>query len=392
GGIVNGISKSGTKRIAGDLFEFDRNAAFNARNFFAASKDQLKRNQFGGTVGGPVIVPDLYKGHDRTFFFFGYQATRLRNTATRNAFVPTTANLNGDFSALLDPINPNNAFHRIIRVVDPQTGQPFPGKIIPTARCDRASLNLAGFLPRAGGTGQVFFPAPTAQDIDEYLVRIDHALAGSDRLTGRYYSDHVALQPQFDPHNILVYSLGFEIPVKNLLLQETHVFRSNLLNETRFAYSTVPVDKIAPPDSPKPADFGIVGLWQPPYNVIHSIGASAFFPISGGAVGSFNTSSLAWSDDVSWVKGRHTLMFGASIERSRVDLSNSFLAPGSFSFSSDVTNSALASFLLGRLRSFTQGAGEFKNNENWFTSFYIQDSFRKTDVLTPSFGLRYQPY
>src|SRR5262249_22725515 len=237
-----------------------------------------------------------------------------------------------------------------------------------------ASLNLARLLPTVTGTGQVFFPAPTAQDTDELVARIDHSLTGSDRVTARYYADHVALQPQFDRHNILDYSLGYDIPVKNLLLQETHVFRSNLLNETRIAYSTVPVAKIAPPDSPSPADFGVSGIWQPPHKVIQSIGVSGFFTISGGAVGSFNTSSYAWSDDVSWVKGRHTLVAGASVERARVDLSNSFLAPGSYSFTSDVTNFALASFLLGRLRSFTQGAGAFKNNENWFTSDYIHSS------------------
>src|SRR5262249_11878263 len=162
-------------------------------------------------------------------------------------------NLNGDFSALLDANSPDNSFHRVIRVADPRTGQPFPGNIIPTDRFDPASLNLARFLPTATGTGQVFFPSPTAQDTDELVLRGDHSLSSGDRLTARYYADRIELQPQFDPHNIIVYSLGYDIPVKNLLLQETHVFRSNLLNEMRFAWSTVPVGKIAPPDSPSPA-------------------------------------------------------------------------------------------------------------------------------------------
>src|SRR5262249_1068077 len=161
----------GANRVAGDAFEFLRDAAFNARGFFAATKDQLKRNQFGGTIGGPVKIPALYDGSNRTFFFAGYQGTRLRNTATRNAFVPTTANLNGDFSALLDANSPDNSFHRVIRVADPRTGQPFPGNIIPTDRFDPASLNLARFLPAATGTGQVFFPSPTAQDTDELVLR-----------------------------------------------------------------------------------------------------------------------------------------------------------------------------------------------------------------------------
>src|SRR5260370_35080638 len=90
------------------MFEFLRNAAFNARSFFAATKDQLKRNQFGGTVGGPVLIPRLHDRSSRTFFFVGYQGTRLRNTPPRSAFVPTTANLPGDFAALLCPTNPDN--------------------------------------------------------------------------------------------------------------------------------------------------------------------------------------------------------------------------------------------------------------------------------------------
>lgn len=392
GGVVNVITKSGANRLNGDAFEFLRNAALNARGFFDREKDQLRRNQFGGTVGGPVAVRGLYNGSGRTFFFVGYQGTRLRNVATRNAFVPTAANLNGDFSALLDPSNPANSFHRVIHIIDPATGQPFAGNQIKTSRFDPASLALTHYLPQADGTGQVFFRSPTAQDIDEVIARVDHSLSASDRLAGRFFSDHVALRPQFDPHNILVYALGYDIPVRNLLVEETHIFRANLLNESRVAYSTVPVDKIAPSDSPNPSDFGVTGIWEPPHKVIQNIGVNGFFSVSGGAVGSFNSSSLSWSDDVSWVKGRHNVLFGLGVEHARVDLSDSFLAPGSYTFTSDMTNSALASFLLGRLRTFTQGAGEFKNNENWFTSFYIQDSFRKTSRLTLSIGLRYEPY
>src|SRR5262249_19804354 len=155
---------------------------------------QLRRNQFGGTVGGPVVLPGVYNGVGRTFFFAGYQGTRLRNVATRNAFVPTRANLNGDFSALLDPADPANSFHRVIRVIDPTTGQPFAGNQIPTNRFDQASVNLTRYLPGADGTGEVFFRSPTAQDIDEVVVRIDHSFSTRDRLAGRYFSDHVALR------------------------------------------------------------------------------------------------------------------------------------------------------------------------------------------------------
>jgi hypothetical protein len=109
GGVVNIITKSGTNRLHGDLFEFVRNYEFNARNFFAPARDQLKRNQFGGTIGGPVVIPKLYNGRDKTFFFFGYQANRIRNLqGAQTAFVPTAANEAGDFSDRLDAKNPAN--------------------------------------------------------------------------------------------------------------------------------------------------------------------------------------------------------------------------------------------------------------------------------------------
>jgi hypothetical protein len=143
GGVVNIITKSGTNSVHGDLFEFNRNAVFNARNFFAARREQLKRNQFGFTLGGPVVIPRLYNGKDRTFWFFGYQGTRLRNiTGAQSAFVPTPAELNGDFSAFLDAANPNNPLRKSVQVLDPLTGQPFPGNQIPVSRFDPASLGV----------------------------------------------------------------------------------------------------------------------------------------------------------------------------------------------------------------------------------------------------------
>src|SRR4051812_8628258 len=109
GGVVKIVTKSGKNQIHGDAFEFVRKKGFNARNFFASDRDQLKRNQFGGTVGGPVSIPHIYNGKDRTFFFLGAQGTTVRNTfGTQSSNVPTDANLKGDFSSLLSANNPNN--------------------------------------------------------------------------------------------------------------------------------------------------------------------------------------------------------------------------------------------------------------------------------------------
>src|SRR5690242_11019580 len=119
-GVVNVVTKSGTNALHGDVFEFNRNAVFNARNFFAARRDQLKRNQFGGTLGGPVVIPRLYNGTNKTFFFLGYQGTRIRNTGLgKTAFIPTVEELNGDFSGVLNASDPRNPLGKATVVKDP---------------------------------------------------------------------------------------------------------------------------------------------------------------------------------------------------------------------------------------------------------------------------------
>lgn len=393
GGMVNVVTRGGTNQFHGDLFEFVRNRVFNARPYFAKQRDQIKRNQFGGTVGGPVRIPFLYNGHDRTFFFFGYQGERYRDASTSNAFVPTNAEMSGDFSALLSASNPNNPFGKAEQIIDPQTGKPFPGNMIPTSRFDSAALKLANsYLPRVGGTGQVFYTKPTRQDINQYIVRVDHRIGSHDGLTGRYFRDHVVLLPQNVPGDLLAYNAGYDQPLSNVMVQETHTFRPNLLNQASFTLSDVPTSKTFTSDSPNVASFGVSGLWLPTDKWIQSISISGAFGISGGAKGPFNNRDTGAEDNVSWVVGRHSFDFGGTYAHSSVDLGDQFQAQGSFTFNANTTNNQLASFLLGYLFSFQQGYGEYKNNRNNFWSFYFNDSFHATNRLTLNYGLRYEPY
>src|SRR5581483_8541179 len=157
GGVVNIITKSGTNAVHGDVFEFIRNADLNARNSFAVRRDLLKRNQYGFTLGGPLVIPRLYDGKDKTFWFFGYQGTRIRNTSlAQSAVVPTQAELNGDFSAYLNAQDPANALQKAAQIVDPKSGQPFPNNQIPVSRFDSASLGLEKYLPKPTAHGLVF--------------------------------------------------------------------------------------------------------------------------------------------------------------------------------------------------------------------------------------------
>src|SRR5215467_10079844 len=170
GAIVNVVTKAGSNQFHGGAFEFVRNSVFNARNWASLSRDQIKRNQFGGTLGGPVRIPGLYNGKDKTFFFFGHQSTRFRYISSGGqGFVPTAANLNGDFSAMLDAKNPANPLGRAIAIIDPLTKAPFPGNLIPGNRFDPAAAATAKLLPAASSAnGLVRFTSPFApQDFDE---------------------------------------------------------------------------------------------------------------------------------------------------------------------------------------------------------------------------------
>jgi hypothetical protein len=376
GGVVNIITKSGTNSIHGDLFEFDRNAVFNARNFFAAKRDQLKRSQYGFTLGGPVVIPKLFNGRDRTFWFFGYQGTRLRNIGgTSSAFVPTPDELNGDFSAYLTANNPNNPLGKAAQIIDPKSGQPFPGDLIPVSRFDPASLGTEKFLPKPPGTGLVFYQAPIVQNLDETVERLDHSFSNSDRLTFRGTWNDFFNKAVFDPQNVLTLVSGSEITSQNYLLHEIHIFRTNLLNDARFTYWRLKSSRGPAPGSPNVADFGVQNIYQATPKSVQGISVSGFFSFSESPFAAFVRQGFTWADDLSWTHGHHNLQFGASADRSRFDLVNNVAADGSFTFTSDVTNLALASFLLGNLRTFSQGSGQPENLRGIFLGFMRRTRF-----------------
>ena len=359
GGVVNIITKSGTNSFHGNLFEFNRNAVFNARNAFALKRDQLKRNQFGGTMGGPVVVP-RYEGRNRTFFFAGYQGTRHRNIEEgRKSTVPTPAQISAAGSA----INP-------------------------------ASQNLLKFLPLqlADATGSVTFNRPDSRNFDEVISRVDHSLRQNDRLTFRHYYARFKKQPVFDPANILSYQDGSTIASQNFLIHENHVFSPNLLNDFRFSFSREKAARGPADNVPSVRDLGVNIPFQPPRNAIQQIRISGGFSFGDNPDAQFVRNNFTWSDDVSWVRGRHHVGFGGNIERSRVDINNLFFQPAEFSFSST------PGFLAGKLGfsgsspPFRQGAGEFKNNRNIFSGMYILDDFHVSRRLTLNFGLRYEPF
>ncbi len=393
GGVVNVVTRSGSNELHGSLLEFNRNAVFNARNFFAAKRDQLKRNQYGGTVGGPIKIPHVYDGSNKDFFFFGYQGTKIRNIGgTSSAYAPLASNLTGDFSNVLSATDPANPFGKATQVVDPVTNLQFPGNKIPLTRLDPAALAFTKYIPVSPSVnGKYFYSVPLAQDFNEYLVRGDHSFSEKDRLSVRYFNDKFHNTGFLDKTNYLSNSNYSTIISQNALISETHIVSPNALNEFRASFSRETSNRGPAPGSLSLADLG-VKLYQPGgLKTLEGINVSGFFNPSQTDPADFIRNQYNLSDDFSWVRGKHSISFGASAVRGQVLLRNQFRTSGSYSFTADVTNDALASYVLGYVRTFTQGFGEFKDNRITSYSLYVQDDYHVSKSLTLNLGLRYDP-
>ncbi|HTH53169.1 MAG TPA: carboxypeptidase regulatory-like domain-containing protein [Edaphobacter sp.] len=384
GGVVSIVSKSGQNQFHGSAFEFLRNRVFNAANYFGyvlnpsgklvKTVDPLKRNQFGGTFGGPIRK-------DKTFFFGGYQGTRIRsNQGGQTAFVPTDANRAGNFSNISTAIK------------DPDNGGTFAGNQINPNRFDPAAVAMLAYLPQtADPTGRVFYSTRVLQNFDEYIARGDHSITSKDKLIGRYYYDRFYNLGSFGG-NLLAYRQGSTISSHNAVIQEMHFFNSNLLNDFRFAFSRIVSIRQPPPETPNVADFG-VNIYQPT-NVpkqIQSLSVSSYFSTGANPTAKFPRTSYYLLDDVRWVHGRHSFSFGGIFEKDQLNMVNVLGLPGTFSFSGDTTGNALADFMLGRMRTFGQANGQHVKNRYWALNGYAQDSMRVNGRLTLSFGVRYEP-
>lgn len=394
GGVVNVVTKSGTNDFHGTGFEFVRNEVFNARNFFSAFRDHLKRNQFGGTLGGPFVMPGLYNGRNKDFFFFGYQATLIRNiSGNSSAYFPTAGNATGDFSNLLNASDPSNPFGSVVKIINPQTGQPFAGNMISPNLLDPSAVKFLKYIPvvPSGTNSRVFWSQPLAQNFYEFMPRWDHVFSEKDHLTARYYQDLYENQPFLDPTNYVNSAAYAKIRAQNAMVAETHVFSPTMLNEIRLAFSREYADRGPASGSIDLADLG-VNIFQPNSKIIEGLNVGGYFNVAQTDPAQFVRNQYELRDDFNWVKGKHSIGFGVSVLRAQGILRNTFHLPGAFAFTSDVTNNALASFMLGYVRTFQQGYGEWKDTLVNTYSMYVQDNYHVSRRLTLNLGLRWDPF
>ena len=215
------VTKSGSNAIHGSVFEYVRNHAMNARNFFAATDDGLKRNQYGVAVGGPIVK-------NKTFFFFSWQGTQLRQRPPTSTTVPTAEQRRGDFSSLLPGT----------QLIDPTTKQPVPGNIIPPSQLDPVAQKVLETIPLPNQpNGLLYYTVASSQTDNQYIGRIDHEFTSNHRLSGRYFYDGLDNPAIVDPQNRLTNAADRIWKSHSLNFTDTITVTPSLLTNTTLSYS-----------------------------------------------------------------------------------------------------------------------------------------------------------
>ena len=223
-------------------------------------------------------------------------------------------------------------------------------------------------------------------------AKVDQELKQKDKLTLRYFSDAYILQGVLNPQNLLTYADGAQNNYYNSLFSETHTFSDHIVNNFILSYQLNNDSRGPLPGSVDAADLG-VNIWQPSFKQINQIEvAGGYFTIGGNPQAFFRRANYTLTDDVHFLLGRHNIDFGYHGEVSKIDVNNLFEQPGQFTFNSNNTGDAIASFLFGYLEQFVQASGQFYNARGKFQGAYVQDSWKFNHNLTLDYGVRYEPF
>ena len=369
GAVVNIVTRSGTNTIHGDVFEFVRNGDMNARNFFAPKQDTLKRNQYGGSVGGPILK-------DKLFYFGTYQGTRIRSAAQGSvAFVPTAAERGGNFAG------------SGITVHDPVTGVPYPNNQIPANLLSAPSQTFLNSIPLPNGpNGQLTYTgASLVQNDDQYMIKLNW-IQGKNQVSGSYFWTRFNEPPDINiaKQNIIAADgSGNYVKVQNLALNDTYSYSPSLLFNTWFGWTS----QTGGSRSGAPFAFSAAGVniaAPTPPELVLSVGG--FFSVSTNHLGDFSRGDYTIREDVALQRGPQEIHIGGEAVRVSNDLTNTYTMSGQFTFGNSLTGSNVSDFLMGQASRFLQGGGEFKNIAGTLWSLYVQDNIRVTPKLRLEFG------
>jgi hypothetical protein len=384
GGIVNIVNKSGTNAFHGSAFEFYRDAAMNAGNWFSHSPNPLHRNQFGGSIGGPILK-------DKLFFFATYQGTI--NSSASNAvitYVPTAQERAGNFSDFP------------YQLKDPVTGASLgPGNQIPTADLDPTALALLKYIPLPNPTpgepiNELTYQGLTTESNDEQTMgKIDY-VRGNNQFSGHYFYSHLN-EPAVTPTSnvIAALSTGNDLTVQSVAVSHIYTRSAKLLFDTTFGWDSQTGGSLSSAPFSLPSLGAQIASASPPELLI---GITGGFSVITNHFGIFNRGSFTIREDVTKILGRHELHIGGQALRVTNNLVNTYRQSGDFQFNGQLSETVsgqangLADFMFGRADSFQQGGGQFKDLAGVQWAAFIQDNWRATDRLTVNAGLRWDPW
>lgn len=421
GGAVNVVTKSGTNSLHGSLYEFLRNDALDARNAFATQPDPrtgrikqvLRYNQYGGTAGGPVFIPKLYDGRNRSFWFFGYEQWRWRASGSpRIGTVATAQQRAGDFSSTFDGLG------RLITAYDPNTTTPrtgggfnrtpFANNRIAPSRFDPLSLRVLDYMPLPNATPTDAFTnannfialVPSSSDQGVTNMRFDHRFTENDSMFFRYT---VTRNTRMDQG----WGLGAADPAARndqrdnhaAIINYTKVLTPTTLNDLRVAVSRQWLPFEHPSfDQGWPAKLGYPNIIPqdqfPPVTVAGMLGiGSASF-----SAGLRAQQYVQIVDSLTFIRGAHTFKTGFDLRWNRLSFINRFRPSGYFDFASSMTNNpaspagtgvGLASFLLGEVTGGGAGYRPFFQFRALPLGIYFQDDWKVARNVTLNLGIRY---
>ncbi len=412
GAFFNATTKSGTNTLHGGVFEFIRNDKLDARNFFALTRQILKRNQFGGDLGGSLSIPHLYNGRDRTFFFVDYEGQRLRQGLIFNSIVANDAQRSGNFGTkvIYDPTKTFTITQANIAAClgspatpNPTIGSPchfqFPGNTIPKPSLSPQALAIQQYYPAVNAANNTFRYTPSqAIDYDQYTVRLDHQINTHNRLFARWiYVNNREVDPNASPllKTASLTSIGQDIAVGLI----TNI-GSNKVNEARVHYLPSHVRLQAFLQGPDfNSQFGVAGftpqLRPGTGGSFPDYAFSGYASLQGSAFDqrpkSQDRKAIEGTENFTILRGRQSLKFGTLIRYYQWLGFDSQTYAGQFNFNGNASGDAYADFLLGYPNAVTRAypAQNFGGQQT-YKQFFAQDDVRLSDRLTMNIGLRYE--
>jgi Carboxypeptidase regulatory-like domain/TonB-dependent Receptor Plug Domain/TonB dependent receptor-like, beta-barrel len=378
GSVVNVVTRGGSNEVHGAAWEFNRDDSLQARNFFAPAtqpKPKLKQNQFGGSLGGPLV-------RNRLFGFGYFDGHRNTSGTTTNIVVLSDAQRAGNFAG--GPA-----------IRDPQTGAPFPGNVIPADRQDRAAVKLIeDFVPRANSGTNRYVVSPDSRDERNQLgTRIDFQMTPTNTILGRYLRTTTDIE---SPPTTRPIGSVARATLQDWMVSDTYIVSGTAVNVARFSFSKIAAHP-AVTSGLQNTDYFI----NVPHNVpaaqgLANIGITGFFSL-GDAQQPFVdrvNEVVQFTDDFNWTTGNHFLKFGFDMRREHMVIAFVNRPNGDFTFTgspTDRTGNAAADFLLGLPSQFRRTtSNSIQDGTGWLYAGYLQDDFRPWPHFTINAGLRYE--